>query len=158
RKARRALRMHSVRMLQHLVPELLVEPGALSRARRAAAGDALDQGFTRRGDRRAARPPRGSVPPLPLPHHPELLKSLPEEPQPAQAHGRGQEDGGRAAGVGFARPSWPGLSRPSTSFKPRGRQDVDARDKRGHDESVVAWLVSPRYSRRAVDDALHVLA
>jgi hypothetical protein len=33
--------------------------------------------------------------------------------------------------------SWPGLSRPSTSCSLNGRkQDVDARDKRGHDEST----------------------
>jgi hypothetical protein len=31
--------------------------------------------------------------------------------------------------------SWPGLSRPSTLFS-RGNQDVDARDKPGHDEFV----------------------
>src|SRR5882757_8080518 len=31
-------------------------------------------------------------------------------------------------------PSWPGLSRPSTSFSRRDSQDVDARDKPGHDE------------------------
>jgi len=31
--------------------------------------------------------------------------------------------------------SWPGLSRPSTSFPTSGSQDVDARDERGHDES-----------------------
>ena len=30
--------------------------------------------------------------------------------------------------------SWPGLSRPSTSFFPSTQQDVDARDKPGHDE------------------------
>jgi hypothetical protein len=29
--------------------------------------------------------------------------------------------------------SWPGLSRPSTFFLVAGKQDVDARDKRGHD-------------------------
>jgi hypothetical protein len=30
--------------------------------------------------------------------------------------------------------SWPGLSRPSTSFYSRAcKKDVDARDKRGHD-------------------------
>jgi hypothetical protein len=35
--------------------------------------------------------------------------------------------------------SWPGLSRPSTSsLQNRRKQDVDARDKRGHDaESVI---------------------
>jgi len=31
-------------------------------------------------------------------------------------------------------PSWPGSSRPSTSFVPRCFKDVDARDKPGHDE------------------------
>jgi hypothetical protein len=30
--------------------------------------------------------------------------------------------------------SWPGLSRPSTSFLPRESKDVDARHKAGHDE------------------------
>src|SRR6266849_4189349 len=30
-------------------------------------------------------------------------------------------------------PSWPGLSRPSTSCFPSSKKDVDARDKRGHD-------------------------
>jgi alpha-1,2-mannosyltransferase len=40
-------------------------------------------------------------------------------------------------------PSWPGLSRPSTSFARTGKQDVDARDKRGHDEERVdrLWLL-----------------
>src|SRR5690348_3471145 len=36
RKARRALRVHSLRLLLDLMPELLVEFGALSRTRRAA--------------------------------------------------------------------------------------------------------------------------
>jgi hypothetical protein len=33
--------------------------------------------------------------------------------------------------------SWPGLSRPSTSLRPRKKKDVDARDKRGHDELLL---------------------
>jgi len=35
--------------------------------------------------------------------------------------------------------SWPGLIRPSTSFAYQStiKQAVDARDKRGHDESIV---------------------
>ena len=32
--------------------------------------------------------------------------------------------------------SWPDLFRPSTSLMLFGFQDVDARDKRGHDESI----------------------
>jgi hypothetical protein len=35
-----------------------------------------------------------------------------------------------------ARPSWPDLFRPSTSLKHQGRQDVDARHRAGHDESL----------------------
>jgi hypothetical protein len=33
-------------------------------------------------------------------------------------------------------PSWPGLSRPSTSSLQRGEKDVDARDKPGHDDTL----------------------
>jgi hypothetical protein len=47
REARRPLRMHPVRLLLDLVPELLVEFGSLSRPRCAPAGAALDRGFTR---------------------------------------------------------------------------------------------------------------
>ena len=55
--------------------------------------------IARRGDRRAARQSRRSVPPLPLPHHHELRQGLPEAPQPGQGHRRDQADDGRAAGV-----------------------------------------------------------
>src|SRR2546430_16293783 len=36
--------------------------------------------------------------------------------------------GGGHRSISFRRSSWPGLSRPSTSFDPRGPKDVDARD------------------------------
>uniref|UniRef100_Q07PF6 Cobaltochelatase subunit CobN n=1 Tax=Rhodopseudomonas palustris (strain BisA53) TaxID=316055 RepID=Q07PF6_RHOP5 len=53
-------------------------------------------------------------------------------------------------------PSWPGLSRPSTSFDAHGLQDVDARDERGHDESgakAIAITCDPSWTRtRAVLD------
>src|SRR5262245_44851716 len=98
-EARRAVRVHPVRLLLDFVPELLVESRALSRPRRAAAGAQLDQGFTRRGDRRAARRPRGSVPPLPLPPDHELREGLPEGPQSGEGDRRDQADADRAAGV-----------------------------------------------------------
>jgi succinate dehydrogenase / fumarate reductase iron-sulfur subunit len=44
RKARRPLRVHSLRLLLDLLPELLVEQRALSWSGRIAAGDALGQG------------------------------------------------------------------------------------------------------------------
>src|SRR6266403_3458059 len=40
--------------------------------------------------------------------------------------------------------SWPGLTRPSTPFLLKGRQDVDARHKAGHDELLYQ---APRLSR-----------
>ena len=72
REARRALRVHPLRLLLDLVPELLVERRALSRPGRAAAGLSLADRQPRRGDGRAARQSRGPVPALSLPHHHEL--------------------------------------------------------------------------------------
>src|SRR5262249_591158 len=86
-------------LLLDLVPELLVEPGALPRPRRAAAGESLDQGLARRGEGRAARRPRGSVPALSLPSDHELRQGLPKGPQPGQGDRRNQADADRAAGV-----------------------------------------------------------
>ena len=63
---------------------------ALPRARGAAAGQPLDPGQPRRGDRRAARQSRRPVPALPLPHHHELRQGLPEGPQPGQGDRRDQ--------------------------------------------------------------------
>ena len=37
-------------------------------------------------------------------------------------------------------PSWPGLSRPSTSFLLRFSEDVDARHKAGHDEETLILI------------------
>ena len=56
REARRALRVHPVRLLLDLVPELLVERRALSRSRGAAAGRPLD-----RSTRATRRPASGSI-------------------------------------------------------------------------------------------------
>ena len=52
-KARRALRVHPVRLLLDVLPELLVEFRALSRAGRFAAGLPLDRRLARRGDRQS---------------------------------------------------------------------------------------------------------
>src|SRR5215475_15889172 len=97
REARRTVRMHSVRLLLDLLPELLVEQRALFGTGRAAAGHALGQGQPRRSHRRAARQSRGPVPALSLPHHHELRKSLSEGPQSLRGDRRAEAEAGRAA-------------------------------------------------------------
>ncbi len=98
-EARRSLRVHPVRLLLDLLPQLLVERRPLSRPGRAAAGRPLAQGLARRGDRRTPRQSRRSVPALSLPHHHELREGLPEGPQSGEGNRRDQEDDGRAAGL-----------------------------------------------------------
>lgn len=96
REARRPLRVHPVRLLLDLVPELLVEQRALSRTCRAAPGQPLGLRFPRRGNRRASRQSRGPVPPLPLPHHHELRQGVPEGTEPGGSHRGAQAQDGRA--------------------------------------------------------------
>src|SRR6476646_2344310 len=50
-------------------------------------------------------------------------------------------------------PPWPGLTRPSTSLGPKRREDVDARDKPGHDGRDT--LAGRRPSLAAVDLTAH---
>ena len=95
-EARRPLRVHPVRLLHHLLPELLVERRPLPRPGGAAASLSLADRLARRGDRRAARHPARSVPALPLPHDHELRQRLPQRPQSRQGHRRDQEDDGGA--------------------------------------------------------------
>ena len=78
RQARRPVGVHPVLLLLDLVPVLLVERRALSRARHPAAGLSLAGRQPRRGQGRAARPAGGSVPALSLPHHHELHQDLPQ--------------------------------------------------------------------------------
>ena len=94
-EARRPLRVHPVLLLLDRLPELLVERRPLPRPGDPAAGLPLDRRQPRRSHRRAARPARGSVPALPLPHHHELHQDLPQGAEPGQGDRRDQEaDGG----------------------------------------------------------------
>ena len=81
RGAGRPLRVHPVRLLLDRVPVVLVEPGQVRRPGGPAAGLPLHRRQPRPGDQRAPRQPRGPVPPVPLPHHHELRRRLPEGPQ-----------------------------------------------------------------------------
>ena len=95
-QARRALGMHPLLLLLHRLPQLLVERRPLSGPGHPAPGLSLDRRQPRRIHRRTPRQSRGSLPPLPLPHHHELHPHLPEEPEPRQGHRRDQEADGRA--------------------------------------------------------------
>ena len=95
-QARWPLRVHSVRLLHDLLPELLVERRPLPRPGRPAAGLSLAHRQPRRGDRRAPRQPARSLPALSLPHDHELRQYLPEGPEPGEGHRRDQEDDGGA--------------------------------------------------------------
>src|SRR5688572_31407849 len=88
--------MHPVRVLLDLVPELLVEPRQVRGAGGAAAGLPLHRRQPRPGDQRAPRRPRGSVPPLPLPHDHELRGRLPEGPESDAGHRKDQGVAGQA--------------------------------------------------------------
>ena len=96
RRAERPVRVHPVRVLLDRVPELLVEPRQVRRPGRAAAGLPLHRRQPRRGDQRAARQPRGPVPPVPLPHDHELRRRLPEGAQPDARHRQDQGADGEA--------------------------------------------------------------
>src|ERR1700680_4732889 len=91
--------MHSMRLLLHRLPELLVEQRAFSRPGRGVAVLPLARRFARRGRGRAARSARGSLPALSLPHDPKLLEGLPERIEPREGDRRGQKNDGRASGL-----------------------------------------------------------
>ncbi|VWX56347.1 hypothetical protein VARIO8X_110243 [Burkholderiales bacterium 8X] len=93
--------MHPVRELLDQLPELLVEPGQVRRPGRLAAGVSLHRRQPRRGDRRTARQPRGSVSPVPLPRHHELRRRVPEEPEPHQGDQQDQGTDGAPRHLAF---------------------------------------------------------
>mmetsp|Transcript_3237 Transcript_3237/g.9511 ORF Transcript_3237/g.9511 Transcript_3237/m.9511 type:complete len:359 (-) Transcript_3237:25-1101(-) len=90
-EAGRHVRVHPLRVLLDVVPELLVERGLVPGPRGAHAGLPLDRGFAGRLPRGAPRGAGRRVQALPLPHHHELLQDVPEAPQPGQGHRRDQE-------------------------------------------------------------------
>src|SRR4030095_9006924 len=151
-QARRALGMHPLLLLHHQLPQLLVERRALSRAGDPAAGLSLDRRQPRRGHRRAARRPRGPVPPLSLPHHHELHAHLSEGPQPRQGDRRNQEADGSAALSGRS------YSAADSATLPRAVQFRAARHPWSHAMRllyaslfIVALAVLPSCSKQGVD-------
>jgi succinate dehydrogenase / fumarate reductase iron-sulfur subunit len=59
----------------------------------------LHRRHPRPGNQRAPRQPRGPVPPVPLPHHHELCRCLPEGSQPDQGHRQDQGNDGPSRGI-----------------------------------------------------------
>src|SRR3569623_2936691 len=96
-------------MLFDGVPELLVELGLVPGPGDSAPGLSLDRRQPRRGAARAARPARGSVQALPLPHDHELRERVPKGPEPGQGDRRDPEAPGGAARLSAAI-RWPECS------------------------------------------------
>jgi hypothetical protein len=91
REAERPLRVHPVRLLQQLLPFVLVESGQVPRSRGAAPGRALHRRQPGPRRRRPAGVPRRRLQALSLPHHHELHRGLPEEPQPGACDRENQD-------------------------------------------------------------------
>ena len=118
-EARRALRVHPLRLLLDQLPQLLVERRQVPRPRHPAPGLSLAGRQPRRGDRRAVGPAGGSVPPLPLPHDHELRQRLPQGAEPGQGDRRDQEADRGARGLeGNSRP-FTGRLAPEPAFVAR---------------------------------------
>src|SRR5208337_3076870 len=92
--------MHSVLLLLDLLPELLVEPGQVSRPGDPAAVLPLACRQPRSAHWRAPGPARRSVPPLSLSHDHELHQDLSEGPQPGARDRSHQGNDGRARVIG----------------------------------------------------------
>jgi hypothetical protein len=56
----------------------------------------------------------------------------------ALAHARRMEPARFMRGESISSSSWPGLARPSTSLLAAEKEDVDSRDKPGHDEPLIS--------------------
>ena len=93
----RPVRMHPVRLLLDRLPVVLVEPGQVRRPGGPAAGLPLHRRQPRPGHQRAARQSGRPVPAVPLPHHHELRRRLPEGPQSDRGHRQDQDADGQAA-------------------------------------------------------------
>lgn len=83
-EARRAIRVHPLRLLLDVVPVVLVEQRRVPRPRRAAAVVPLARRLARRADGRAQGDSRQQHEPVPVPHDFELLADVSEGVEPGQ--------------------------------------------------------------------------
>ena len=152
RQAGRPVRVHPVRLLLDLLPELLVEPDEVPRPGRPAAVLPLDRRQPRRRHRQAARRPRGPVQALPLPHHHELRPGLPQGAEPGQGHRRDQEDDGRAGRLKILTRwvRWIGAVRAETDRARRSRVGTTPAAELDRQASVGAPTAPPRGPLRLI--------
>lgn len=75
-EARWSLRMHSLRLLQHILPIVLVEQWRIPWPSRPPPILPLDRWLERREDRRASRCPQQLHVFVPMPHHSQLLADM----------------------------------------------------------------------------------
>ena len=91
RQTGRPVRMHHVRLLLDRMPLVLVESRQVPWPPGAADRLAFPGRYARPGHGRAPGRTRGAVQAVPLPHHHELRRGLPEKPESHQGHRSHQE-------------------------------------------------------------------
>lgn len=87
-EARRSLRMHSLCLLLDILPLVLVEPRGVPRPRCPSPIVPLDRRLARREDGRAPGRPEQQHELVPMPHYSQLLKDVPQGPQPRTGYCR----------------------------------------------------------------------
>jgi hypothetical protein len=86
--------MYPVCLLLDLLPIILVESGGIPRSRCPPPILPLDRRLTRRKDGRAPGRPEQQYELVPMPHHSQLLKNLPQGTEPRVGYCRNQEEHG----------------------------------------------------------------
>ena len=86
--------MHSLRLLQHILPIVLVELGRVPWPGSPHAIVPLDRRLARSTDGAAQGPAQQQHELVPLPHHPELLTDVPQGLEPGAGHCADQEEYG----------------------------------------------------------------
>lgn len=86
--------MHSLRLLQHIVPIILVEQRRISRSSRTFAIVPMDRRFAGREDRTAKGCAQQQHEPVPMPHYSQLQSDMPQGLEPSIGHCGDQEGHG----------------------------------------------------------------
>ena len=93
-KARRSVRVHSLRLLLDVMPLILVELGGVPGPRYPPPVIPLDYRLPRRAQGRAQGRPRQLHEPIPMPHDSQLHADMPQGPEPRSGHRSDPEGAG----------------------------------------------------------------